>query len=107
MDLQTTISIIFLIVLVSIIILEIFWKIKRNGLKETIKGFIIAAEKLFQYKDNANKIKYVVDHIYDNYIPSFFKLYITRGMVENFVNIVFKEFKEELDRIISDGGTNE
>lgn len=107
MELEKLLIIVFSILIVIYCAIRFIWYFKKFGYIPTIKMLFEKAEEIFKYKDNANKNKYVVDFIY-NSIPAFFKTVITRENVNNFVELVYKDFKKELDKIInSSGGTNE
>lgn len=106
MNLTTIIVTIISIIILIYIAIKIVWYFKKFGLVTTIKKLIQKAEEIFQYKDNANKLKYVVDIIYGQ-LPIYLKTVITRENVTDFIEAVYKDFKKTLDKIIEESKKGE
>lgn len=90
------ISLIVLIVIVLAFIGYIIYTIYKKGLRQTAIDFICLAEKYFEYGKNTDKFQYVYSRIYDC-LPSIIKIFITKEILEKFIQEVFDEIKVALD----------
>lgn len=96
MDIQTTISVVAIALMVIAFFIYIAWQIKKNGLKEFATQMIVKAEDMYKKGQNDEKFNYVVEKVIAM-IPMPLQLFITEDMVKNFIQKVFDSVKTALD----------
>ncbi len=96
MDIQTTISIASIVLMLIAFFIYIAWQIKKNGLKEFATQMIVKAEDMYKKGQNDEKFNYVVEKVIAM-IPMPLQLFITEDMVKNFIQKVFDSVKTALD----------
>ena len=96
MDIQTTISVVAIALMVIAFFIYIAWQIKKNGLKEFATQMIVKAEDMYKKGQNDEKFNYVVEKVIAM-IPMPLQLFITEDMVKNFIQKVFDSVKIALD----------
>lgn len=96
MDIQTTISVVAIALMVIAFFIYIAWQIKKNGLKEFATQMIIKAEDMYKKGQNDEKFNYVVEKVIAM-IPMPLQLFITEDIVKNFIQKVFDSVKTALD----------
>ena len=96
MDIQTTISIASIVLMLIAFFIYIAWQIKKNGLKEFATQMIVKAEDMYKKGQNDEKFNYVVEKVIAM-IPMPLQLFITEDRVKNFIQKVFDSVKTALD----------
>lgn len=71
-------------------------KIKRLGLKKFVIDMIVIAEEIYQHGQNDEKFNYVFDRLYA-LLPTFIRFFISKKMVQYFIQKIFNEIKTALD----------
>ena len=96
MDTQTIICIIVMIAMCFAFVMWMLWQIKKRGLKEFTIDMIVKAEDMFQKGQNSEKMNFVIDRLLAK-LPSPLSFFITRNIVEAFVQKIFDQIKIALD----------
>lgn len=91
-----TLCIIILIVACIIALLALWYKIQKDGLRETVVQLIVAAERTFASGEGKKKMESVVAGIH-GFIPFPLSVILTETAIKNFCQIVFDEVKEALN----------
>ena len=91
-----TLCIILLIIACVIALLALWYKIQKDGLRETIVQLIVAAERTFTSGEGKKKMEAVVAGIHE-FIPFPLSIILTETAIKNFCQMVFDEVKEALD----------
>ena len=98
MEIQTTLSIAIIVVLVIIFGIWLFWQIKKKGLKGFATDMIIKAEEMYNKGKNQEKMNYVIDKVIAM-LPKPLQFFITKEAVRKFVQSVFDSIKNALDYV--------
>lgn len=88
--------IILLITACVIALLALWYKIQKDGLRETVVQLIVAAERTFSSGEGKKKMEAVVAGIHD-FIPFPLSIVLTETAIKNFCQMVFDEVKEALN----------
>lgn len=88
--------IIILIVACIITLLTLWYKIQKDGLRETVIKLIVIAEKNFGSGEGKKKMEMVVSNIH-KVLPTPLRLFLSEDMIINFVQTIFNEIKEALE----------
>lgn len=91
-----TLCIILLIVACVMALLALWYKIQKDGLRETVVQLIVAAERTFSSGEGKKKMEAVVAGIHD-FIPFPLSVVLTETAIKNFCQMVFDEVKEALN----------
>lgn len=91
-----TLCIIILIIACVANLLLLLYKIKKDGLRETVIKLIVLAERHFGGGEGKKKMEMVVASLHD-FLPSPLKIFLTDDIIINFVQTVFDEIKEALE----------
>ena len=97
-----TLSIILLVIAIIIVLGDIYYQIKKKGLKGAAIELIIYAEKTIGSGKGEEKMNYVIDK-FIAFLPMPFRILFTREMVKNFIQEVFDEIKDVLEYQIPGG----
>lgn len=89
-------SIAILVIAFAILVLCLYYQIKKNGLRETAIQLIVYAENLIGSGKGEEKMNYVIDK-FIAFLPLPFSLLFSREMIRNFIQEVFNEIKDALD----------
>lgn len=98
MDIQTILSIVIVVAFVLVFLIYIFWQIKKKGLRTFAVSCIVRAEDMYKKGDNQKKLDYVIDKIIA-ILPIPLNIFITRDLVQDFVQSVFDSVKKALDYV--------
>ena len=83
--------------ILTILLLYIIIKFsKQVNLQPIIIRLITQAEKEFGSGEGAKKFNYVVDELYDNFMPKIMKLFFSEEEVKQFIQSVFDMIKDAL-----------
>lgn len=96
MNIQLIIQIIVVAFVVIVFGLWLFWQIKKKGLKGFVTEVIIEAEDTFEKGKNQEKMNFVIDKVIA-LIPMPLSLFITREIVQDFIQKIFDSIKLALD----------
>ena len=88
--------IIILIVICIITLLTLWYKIQKDGLRETVIKLIVIAENNFGSGEGKKKMEMVVSNIH-KVLPTPLRLFLSEDMIINFVQTIFNEIKEALE----------
>lgn len=91
-----TLCIIILIVACIVALLALWYKIQKDGLRETVVQLIVAAERTFASGEGKKKMEAVVAGIHE-FIPFPLSIILTETAIKNFCQMVFDEVKEALN----------
>ena len=91
-----TLCIIILIIACIIALLALWYKIQKDGLRETVVQLIVAAERTFKSGEGKKKMEAVIAGIHD-FIPFPLSVIFTETAIANFCQMVFDEVKEALN----------
>lgn len=91
-----TLCIIILIVACITALLVLWYKIQKDGLRETVVQLIVAAERTFSSGEGKKKMEAVISGIHD-FIPFPLNIFFTETAIANFCQMVFDEVKEALN----------
>ena len=91
-----TLCIIILIIACITALLTLWYKIQKDGLRETVVQLIVAAERTFSSGEGKKKMEAVVAGIHD-FIPFPLNVILTETAIKNFCQMVFDEVKEALN----------
>lgn len=88
---------IIILILICIVALLVLWyKIQKEGLRETVIKLIVIAEKNFGSGEGKKKMEMVVSNIH-NLLPTPLRLFLSEDMIISFVQTIFNEIKEALE----------
>lgn len=93
---QETLCIILLIVACIVALLVLWYKIQKDGLRQTVINLIVAAEKNFESGEGKEKMEAVIFGIH-RLIPFPLSVFLTETAISTFCQMVFDEIKEALD----------
>lgn len=82
------------LVIVLFFIIYFIWQIVKNGLRESAIKFIVQAES--GMKSNSEKMDYCVEKLIA-IIPLPFSLFITKNIVNDFIQTIFNQTKIALN----------
>lgn len=88
--------IIILIIACVITLLALWYKIQKDGLRETVIKLIVIAENNFGSGEGKKKMEMVVSNIH-KVLPTPLRLFLSEDMIINFVQTIFNEVKEALE----------
>ena len=88
--------IIILIVICIITLLTLWYKIQKDGLRETVIKLIVIAENNFGSGEGKKKMEMVVSNIH-KILPTPLRLFLSEDMIINFAQTIFNEIKEALE----------
>ena len=88
--------IIILIVACIITLLALWYKVQKDGLRETVVQLIVVAERTFASGEGKKKMEAVIAGIHD-FIPFPLSVILTETAIANFCQMVFDEVKEALN----------
>lgn len=91
-----TLCIILLIIACVIALLALWYKIQKDGLRETVIQLIVAAERTFKSGEGKKKMEAVIAGIHE-FIPFPLSIILTETAIKNFCQMVFDEIKEALN----------
>ena len=91
-----TLCIIILIVACIIALLALWYKIQKDGLRETVVKLIVLAERNFKSGEGKKKMETVIASIHD-FIPFPLSVILTETAIATLCQTVFDEIKEALD----------
>ena len=91
-----TLCIIILIVACIITLLALWYKIQKDGLRETVVQLIVAAERTFASGEGKKKMEAVVAGIHE-FIPFPLSIILTETAIKSFCQMIFDEIKEALN----------
>lgn len=91
-------ALIISILILLIVLVFIFWKIKKSGLRPFLIHLIVQAEESFKQGQNSEKFQYVYDRIYAK-LPLILQLVVTKETIDRFIQSVFDSVKEALDYV--------
>ena len=91
-----TLCIIILIVACIIALLALWYKIQKDGLRETVVKLIVIAEANFKSGEGKKKMETVIASIHE-FIPFPLSVILTETAIANFCQMVFDEVKEALN----------
>lgn len=96
MELQKILEITIWFIAIIIGIMYVYWQIKKDGLRKFIIDMIIKAEDTYLKGQNEAKMNYVIDKVIE-ILPFPIRLFATRDLVRNLIQIIFDEIKTALD----------
>ena len=96
MGVNTIIAIVIGIILLILLIIYAYWRIKENGLNKFIIEMITKAEEEFNEGENEEKINFVIDKVI-MILPRPIQLIVTREMIKKLVQDIFDKIKIALD----------
>ena len=91
-----TLCIIILIIACIIALLALWYKIQKDGLRETVVQLIVSAERTFASGEGKKKMEAVISGIHD-FIPFPLNIFLTETAIASFCQMVFDEVKEALN----------
>lgn len=91
-----TLCIIILIVACIIALLALWYKIQKDGLRQTVIKLIVVAERNFASGEGKKKMESVISGIH-NLIPFPLSVFLTESAIASFCQMVFDEIKEALN----------
>ena len=91
-----TLCIIILIAICVIALLSLWYKIQKDGLRETVVQLIVAAERTFASGEGKKKMEAVVSGIHE-FIPFPLSIILTETAIASFCQMIFDEVKEALN----------
>lgn len=95
MDTNTMCIIILILACVSILV-YLLYRIKKDGLRETVIKLIVVAERNFKSGEGKKKMETVIASIHD-FIPFPLNIILTETAISTFCQTVFDEIKEALE----------
>lgn len=84
------------IILVTLFVLYMVFKVKRLGIRKFLVELIVLAEQIYEKEQTNEKFEYCFERLYQ-LLPSYIRLFITKSMIEKFVQLTFDEIKIALD----------
>ena len=91
-----TLCIIILIAICVIALLSLWYKIQKDGLRETVIKLIVVAERNFSSGEGKKKMESVIAGIHDA-IPFPLSMILTETAIASFCQMIFDEVKEALN----------
>lgn len=91
-----TLCIIILIIACIIALLALWYRIQKDGLRETVVKLIVLAERNFKSGEGKKKMETVIASIHD-FIPFPLSIILTETAISTFCQMVFDEIKEALE----------
>ena len=91
-----TLCIIILIIVCIISLLVLWYRIQKDGLRETVIKLIVVAERNFKSGEGKKKMETVIASIHD-FIPFPLNIILTETAISTFCQTVFDEIKEALE----------
>ena len=84
-----------------VLFIYIGWQVKKKGLKQVAIDMIIKAEDMYNKGQNKEKMDFVIEKI-ENALSKtlagkILLHFITRGMIEHFIQNIFNTLKKALD----------
>lgn len=103
MDISLILTICVIVLAIIVVIVQVItgkWEMLRA---EAITGILYAEKIIVGTKRGQDRMKFVVDVLYKNYVPAWLKLFIKKDHIENLIESSFFKVRDLLD----DGKSND
>lgn len=101
MDMKMFTEVLAIVLALLVLFIYIGWQIKKRGLKQVAIDMIIKAEDMYNKGQNKEKMDFVIEKIEKalsaTLIGKILLNFITRGMIEHFIQNIFNTLKKALD----------
>ena len=101
MNIQIFSEVLATVLALLVLFIYIGWQVKKKGLKQVAIDMIIKAEDMYNKGQNKEKMDFVIEKIEKTLsatlVGKILLNFITRGMIEHFIQNIFNTLKKALD----------